>query len=192
MSTNKKTKKSDIIENLINELKITNSQKKANKICNLIYNRIDNKTPITADQLILIYYLELKKDLDTAIYHYNEQNFYCLTCTEERIKWFKFLKEEKIDQSSWNNYEKDLFFYFRMTGYKELDDFWKIIDKKKFEKYIYRRLINQEIKIKDEKDKIYILQTILKNDKKVLHSGTKIKEQEEEFLENSVKFLTEK
>lgn len=192
MSTNKKTKKSDIIENLINKLKITNLEKQANKICNLIYNRIDNRTPITADQLISIYYLELKKDLDTAIYHYNCENFYCLTCTEERIKWFKFLKREKIDQSSWNNYEKDLFFYFRMTGYKELDDFWKIIDEKKFEKYIYKELTNQEIEIKDEKEKKYILQTILKNDKKVRYSETKIKEQEEEFLENNLKFLTEK
>lgn len=40
-----------------------------------------------------------------------------------------------------------------MTGYKELDDFWKIIDERKFEKYIYKELINQEIEIKDEKEK---------------------------------------
>ena len=79
-----------------------------------------------------------------------------------------------------------------MTGYKELDDFWKIIDERKFEKYIYKEFMNQEIEIKDEKEKKYILQTILKNDKKVRYGGTKIKEQEEEFLENNLIFLTEK
>ncbi|KKK53625.1 hypothetical protein LCGC14_3092900, partial [marine sediment metagenome] len=72
------------------------------------------------------------------------------------------------------------------------DKLKKIIDEKKFEKYIYKELTNQEIEIKDEKEKKYILQTILKNDKKVRYSETKIKEQEEEFLENNLKFLTEK
>lgn len=43
-----------------------------------------------------------------------------------------------------------------------------------------------------KRKKKYILQTILKNDKKVRYSETKIKEQEEEFLENNLIFLTEK